>query len=219
MPIDIQRNIIFVHVPRTGGTSIEILLNLRNAVNYYAFAPWPELSPNNKSPQHFTYTELQQNLDVEFFRSAYKFAFVRNPWDRFVSEFAWRQFHYAKWAKPGHILFQGPYLESLRNFVRVLEMPTEERIDTFRGFDSHLETQTSFVTNEHGQVSVNFLGRFETYEESLRELFAQLRIVPVFIPRANRISRTHYRAYYCDYTRSAVEAFYAEDIGNFGYRF
>ena len=40
-----------------------------------------------------------------------------------------------------------------------------------------------------------------------------------YIPHINRALKTDYRSYYCDYTRSAVEEFYGEDIKTFGYKF
>ena len=57
---------LFIHVPRTGGSSINQAL--RSAFDY------------TELPRHHTFAEMRQHRHGRF-----SFGFVRNPWDRCVS--------------------------------------------------------------------------------------------------------------------------------------
>jgi hypothetical protein len=77
------RKIIFIHIPKTAGSSIEHLL--RDEGNY-------ELDfigvRNGRSTHHYMGIELKMILK-ELYPTYYKFSFVRNPYDRLISEYFW----------------------------------------------------------------------------------------------------------------------------------
>ena len=76
-----EYNVIFIHVPKTAGTSMESREFLG-------------------SGGHQTILDFQ---DEDGFADAFKFAFVRNPWDRYVS--AWSQMNDGR---PSEILTTAP---------------------------------------------------------------------------------------------------------------
>jgi hypothetical protein len=63
-------DIVFVHINKTGGSSIETALGL----------PF----------QHRTALELRSYLGERRWRERFSFAFVRNPWDKVASHYAYR---------------------------------------------------------------------------------------------------------------------------------
>ena len=77
------RKIIFIHIPKTAGSSIEHLL--RDEGKY-------ELDfigvRNGRSTHHYMGIELKMILK-ELYPTYYKFSFVRNPYDRLISEYFW----------------------------------------------------------------------------------------------------------------------------------
>ena len=92
MPIDRDRRVVFVHIPKTGGTTIETILEL--------YEPWPavrmdilrgpyERDGEELHLQHLPLEELSAVAGVDF-SNWYKFGFVRNPWDRLVSSFCFK---------------------------------------------------------------------------------------------------------------------------------
>jgi hypothetical protein len=238
MPIDIRRNFVFIHIPKTGGTSIERMFHLVGREHLFSYLPLPYFVPANKSPQHLTWLELKKNIEValqmhstpspgfdqtckEFLENAYKFAFVRNPWDRFLSEYYWRKAWYFKELQKGINFFYSPnVMESLDTFVSVFDLPEEKRMDKKRGGDGHWETQLSFLVNESGKIAVNFVGRFENFEHDLRMVASKIGIRLGQILHVAKSQRDKdYRPYYSAYARSAVQSFYKDDIREFGYTF
>jgi chondroitin 4-sulfotransferase 11 len=63
-------NVAFVHINKTGGTSIEQALGLRF--------------------QHLTAIELRDQLGARYWNEKFSFAFVRNPWDKVASHYRYR---------------------------------------------------------------------------------------------------------------------------------
>jgi Sulfotransferase family len=68
--------LIFVHITRTGGTSIEAAL---------AGQDWWDISPQTK---HLSARQTRAQVGEEKWNNYLKFSVVRNPWDRVVSMFA-----------------------------------------------------------------------------------------------------------------------------------
>lgn len=81
---------IFIHIGKTGGTSIEYKLNPN--------VPKCDKVPgNSKLPdKHWTALEYK-NRYPEYFKKYTKFTFVRNPWDHQVSLFKWFKRLNKKW--------------------------------------------------------------------------------------------------------------------------
>jgi hypothetical protein len=222
VPFDADKMLVFIHVPKTGGTSIEHMFGLREPSKFFSKTPIPTLTPPNKTPQHFTYRELQNNLPPDFLRAAYKFAFVRNPWDRFLSEYCYRRDHY----KGTPVLRSGRYhyndtdLESLGNFTRIFERPPEKLREATGGFDGHIDTQLSYLVDDDGKIATDFVGRFEEFETHVRFIAQRFNLPITAMSHLERSSRqSDYRIYYSDYSRAAVADFYKCDIETFGYAF
>jgi hypothetical protein len=68
--------LIFVHIARTGGTSIETALTGHD---------WWLISPETK---HLSARQIRLRAGEERWNKYFKFSVVRNPWDRVVSMFA-----------------------------------------------------------------------------------------------------------------------------------
>ena len=96
--INHQHKFLFIHVPRTGGTSIE------------AQFQYNEAKEKNK---HWNLNDWKNQLNGEDFDSYFKFTFVRNPWDILISKYvcSW----YAVKHRGGEIGYQSG--KSLKYFL------------------------------------------------------------------------------------------------------
>jgi len=77
---------IFVHIPKTGGSSLEHRLHTAESINPYY----------NWLPPHLTIAEHAQVFSDVLFGDCYKWTVVRNPHERFLSAYYWRKHWYLK---------------------------------------------------------------------------------------------------------------------------
>jgi hypothetical protein len=192
-------------VPRTGGTTILTLLGLwkeeRSANLQTLFGDLGQLDL-----QHLTVSQVRQFLTPAEFASYFKFAFVRNPWDRTVSAALWRA------------RFRDEAIRDLRDYVDWAERVNKSGLR--RPSDAHALPQSSFVIDEDGRMGVTCIGRFERYAQDLQAILG--RFLKIRHPLPNKLQhpdRRHYRNYYDDDLKKRVGALYAEDVGRFDYSF
>lgn len=198
MPLFRRLNAAFVHVPKTGGQTVERVLGCSyTPADLYGVDGDVELS-------HLTAAEMAAR-EPAFFAAAFKFAFVRNPWDRVVSEY-----HYTG----GRTAYLPRPAADFGEFVAALEAVRPAELTHVAA--SHVRPQVVYV----GGPPLDFLGRFETFATDLRRVCARLGVkVGRRLPRVNASVRGPYQAYYTPETAAAVGRVYAADAETFGYRF
>jgi len=172
------RDIIFVHIPRTAGTS---------TCGYFGI-------DNN----HDTAKQLRQG-DPQRWINAFTFAIVRNPWDRAVSY--WSRIHRRRLTT-----------QSFPEWVK-------EGMPPFWDGAVHPLDTSGFVTS-NGLVLVDYLGQYETLQNSIRYVVHSTEFVPSRdFPHVRRIERKHYSTYYDDKAMEIVAGFCKWEIDRFGYKF
>lgn len=143
----------------------------------------------------------------KLYKDYFKFAFVRNPWDRIVS--AW---HNKVVDRNFYKFDEGLHrdLQSFPNFIDWVESLDIEKADI------HLRPQSSMIDLEN----CDYLGRMETFEQDLEDVFQRLDL-----PNKSRkiinltAGRKSYQEYYNDDLMQRVEKIYSKDIQIFGYRY
>ena len=182
---------IFIHIPKTAGTSVAQAL--------YG------------GSRHVPYFEYER-ANRRKFRLFFKFAFVRNPWDRIVSTYFF--------LKGGGVnemdrRFASEHLAAYDNFAAFVEgWLTRENIWSY----VHFKPQYYFICDPRLRLRVNFVGRTETIAEDFRYVCQRLAI-EAELGWANRSGHRRYREYYNDELRKRVAEVYAEDIALFDYEF
>ena len=73
--------------------------------------------------------------------------------------------------------------------------------------------------DKHGGIGVDFIGRYETFEDDYASVCAHMNIDPPCNKQVNASRHDHYSTYYDDYTRELVSRKFALDINMFGYSF
>jgi hypothetical protein len=198
-----QHRCIHVHVPKTGGQSIRLLLEPGER-NIDAFDC--EGEGLGEKATHLFAWEMRDSDREGIWGEYFSFAFVRNPWDRVVSEYLWRE-------RRSHIRIA---YETFEAFLEALKTGWDYEMDDYR----HVVMQSRFVCDEEGDVMVDFTGRFETLERDVEEVRRLLNLPKQALPKFNLSKqRGHYSVYYTPETRKMVGEMYAEDVERFGYRF
>lgn len=182
---------IFVHIPKTAGMAIA-----------------ESLFPGERSRHDPYYVYRQAN--ARKFRAYFKFAFVRNPWDRLVSSYSYLR-------RGGND--EEDRIWSAQNLARfpdfksfVLTWLTPENAKSW----IHFIPQTDFIFNLDGKLMVDFVGRYETLERDVG-IVAERLGRPVPLIRSNQSDHAHYSTYYDSETSDVVRQVYARDLEAFGY--
>ena len=91
MPFIHEHDLLFVHIPKTGGTSIEKKFNIEKCYdNCYGSEELVFPAKNTIfSQQHYT-PDLIKDLYENWFNNYKKFTIVRNPYTRAISEYFFR---------------------------------------------------------------------------------------------------------------------------------
>ena len=217
MLLSVRHRFLFVHIAKTGGTSVRTALEGRRWRDPWY---WPmflcsrlsHLSGHRiatKLPRHAKVIAAKELLPKAFFDSLFKFAFVRNPWDLQVSSF-----HHIRRERPhylgGHDDFEG--------FLRW-------KLDPARPYQYHVDTsielQSDYLIDLHGNLAVDFIGRYERLRQDFATACERIGIPAPALPhvRAATDRSKDYRRYYTDETAELVARHFARDTEMLGYRF
>ena len=211
-----EHKTVFIHIPKAAGVAITHML-LQPIVGYDTTqeigglsVPLKlrfELRGKQKHKQARYYT-VDDDITYQQWREYYKFAVVRNPWDRVVSEFFWR--HTLPTRRPSI---------RLAKFIDYCEARIRDRRNRARDiYWPHAQLQESFITDAAGYVIVDDVFRFEDLESVVCELKERTGL-PLSLQKLNDSCHDDYRQYYDKATRDRVGQLYAKDIARFGYEF
>jgi hypothetical protein len=195
---------ILVHIPRTGGTSFE------QAVfggNWWA---------KHKETKHILASQAKK-IYQEYWDDYFKFAVVRNPWDRCVSMMHFGNFFY------------GAYGDTL----------TESMLDWYKekfGYPVVTEFDYRFYKREeilhsghcenqvYGNIideDLDYIAKLETIDDDFAEISKILGLNKKQLPKAAKSTsrKKEYHSYYTDQVKEIVEQMYLHDIVQYEYTF
>ncbi|MFT6408521.1 MAG: hypothetical protein ACJAQ6_001941 [Arenicella sp.] len=207
MIISHKHRYIFFAIPKTATHSV------REALHHYSAdgdwqqqllfteqtIPLPEIAEIKHG--HISVQQLEPAIDPAQWHSYFRFAFVRNPFDRFVSTCAFLNRQNPRF-QANSLLWMKMALERPVFRARILAIP-----------------QSDLLTDANGQLGVDFIGRYETLQASMDTVFEHLGLPSVELRVRNPSEHAHYREYYDDHLRALVENFYQADLQRFNYTF
>jgi hypothetical protein len=212
MLISYQHNFIFIHVAKAAGTSVyqALLPFSRQTEGGWWNKQLGILGPLNRIGRLYLHNDFRIHIPAfrvrrclprEIYDRAFKFAFVRNPWDRMVSQYNYRCQNTAH--------SRHETIKALPDFEAYLRWEISHR-----GHDN----QTRYVTDRRGNLIVDFVGRFENLEADFATVCSRLSL-PAALPHVNTSKHRDYREYYTPATRDLVAQHFRRDIEMFGYQF
>jgi hypothetical protein len=203
MLISKKYKFIFVHIQKTGGTSVMVVLS-KNI---------PDLKP--LCFKHDGAVEGIAELGEDEWKTYFKFAFVRNPWDRLLSWYSMII------NTPDRITKLRSYVrKNSNNFDEFIKNCTESIMDD-DGIQSFSKNQIDYLVNNNGELAIDYIGRFEDLDKSFRYFLKKVKLdEKIKLPHVNHAStHKHYSTYYSESTIDLVGKRFSKDIEKFEYSF
>jgi len=189
-----HHRVIFVHIHKTGGSSIEAALDLeeRRGRGTGGAMHGPE--------KHWPARTIKRRVPPEVWRDYYKFSIVRNPWAR-VASYWWN-------------VHKGGPRPDFREWL-LAEFARKRR-------PWWLRSQIEWLESPNGSFEIDFVGRFENLAADFARACGLADIAPRPLPHILRRQprrRPHYTDVYDPETRSLIATAHAADIAEFKYQF
>ena len=203
-----RHRFIFAAVPKTGTHAVRQALReqmgAEDVEQVRLFVekrfPWAELAAVRHG--HLSLQQIRPYLGEDAFGGYFKFAIVRNPFDRFVS--------YCAFMMRDRTDFQQWPQAVMRHFL--FEAPPEDHI--------LFQPQSHLLLAEDGRTLLtDRIGRVEDMQASYDAVCARIGIASRPLDRVNASPRGDYRRYYDPALIDGVAARYARDLELFGYDF
>ena len=218
MIISHKYKFIFIHIPKSGGSSVS-----RSIIEYYRTTEkaecelsvfksddwdpeWGKPLPHSPKilkdlPQHAKYPEIKKYFSEKFpqknIDDYFKFSFVRNPWARLVSVYEYDK-----------------KLEEIGNENRFSPAFKSSTFKDFIKNNPEGYNQLAWLCEKQ-----TFAGKIEHGQKNLDTIYDKLKIPRQKLPRINTTNHKRYTEYYDDETREIVAEKHAKDIEHFGYKF
>ena len=236
---------IFIHIPKTAGTTVREYLMKMGVANSQRTSGLPNMN-------------FLQNIAqvVNLYPNYFTFSFVRNPFDRFVSYYM-HGLRKNKEAIEKGVINTLPYTTMRECIDLTLELrevgkgyiPSRYAMDIDKKIgahktpfnklyfeEKHSKEQTKFLLDYNpktyfgvkrfNNASCDFIARFENFDTDFANLLDILNL-PQTPYKLHHISkdrllnnkRRHYSHYYNNETKKLVEEMYARDLEHLGYEF
>jgi hypothetical protein len=198
-----RKNAVFIWIPKNAGTSLHETMDCPKILES-AEVPWRFCGSGLVTFGHMDYHALLAKgwVSEEFDRTAFKFAFLRNPYSRAVS-----LYFYLKSKR-----FPGDW--SFGDFCRMLE---RDGVDPIGITNSKGLVQCNPQIRWLENLRMDFLGRSETVDQDFALIQEQLGLPRVDVPKLNKSTKSDYRELYDEKSRKLVLEFYREDFDRLGY--
>jgi hypothetical protein len=236
-------NIIYFHIPKTGGTYIQTLLE-----DYYNFTSYNFLVRSDfhifnefnkkKTNEYKDYLKVtpfsnrlfgvnnyysgsnelmdMTTLGEEKWNTSFKFAFVRDPYSRFISAF--------------NFILSIPTISE--NLIDNDNYAKFENIDYFIDNRDELSdiaynhvflSQYDQIIDKDGINNMNFIGKQENMEEDLNGVLLKVGFNKIIhekktIINKNKIDYSYYKTYYTEYSFNFVNRHFERDFKEFNYK-
>jgi len=204
MIISHRKKFIWIHFPKCAGTSIRELLQNNPMFQADILPMWHSKRPINWEEEypkvdtnlwtHSSASDIKKYLDERGYRwdDYFKFVFIRNPWERAVSEYEYyRQIMNIKKDKSDFN-------------TKITEMAINKPPQNFimrnagSGWSPH-----DYIFDEDGKLMVDFIGKVENieqdFEKVVKKILPYANITQWRLPHRNKTTKNKsYRDYYDD---------------------
>lgn|GEM_PF-362225 len=189
-------NAVYFYIPKVASTSLKSL--------FASLLGFDDKEKFHKiSYPSVLRSELKKNNQY------FKFAIVRNPYDRLVSNY------FGKVKNQRNYAMKAPFKGcSFDEFIRIVcNLPDEK-------MDNHFKPQHTFICNEAGDLLPDFIGKYERLADDFQIIVEKAGLPQdLKLPHRAKSQRGAFQQYYSSQTRELVYQRYRQDFDLFGYSY
>jgi hypothetical protein len=191
---------IFTAIPKTGTSTMRRVLKNKDWEFIFKF--------KDKNSQHDRAIHQQEYFQKHNYdyNSYFKFAFVRNPWERCLSAHRW----FVRRGDLSNTPFRGFICDYFSN---------QYKQSPGKNFFQKMDLQINWINDQNGNNLLDFVGKTENFKEDFNTICDKIKIPRKQLPHKNKTKHKHYTEYYDDETKQIIAEKYAKDIEYFGYKF
>lgn len=218
--ISLQKNFLFIHLPKTGGNSVQkALLKYSedrvvsiNQISHDVTEDFEIRNDKYKISKHSTLTRYKAVLNPSIYKNLFKFTTIRNPWDRMISFYFSPHRNTPEWNREEFKLLV-KRIRPLRHFI-VEKRSNSLFLRKFDNFRYLLRTP-----HEKLDSHIDMVLKYENLENDFESLCNKLDINYIKLPILNKSHRRHYSHYYDKELIEIVRNRFWEEIEFGNYKF
>lgn len=236
MLISHEYNFIFIHIGKTGGTSIEKVLC------EYLNTDFEETKkdPDGNWWKHAWAKDMRKRVGLEIWRDYFTFSFVRNPYDMILSLYCMYT-QYPEYTNPDvHPALYHPW-NQYRDFEDFIVSMGKQRYESDKKWHRQLDKlgvktqiqvwnslknlQTSYLTESWkglrgpGKILVDFVGRFENFCIDFHAVCSHIGLPKLDLIHHGITQHQPYQEVYTQEMKQIVYQHFSLDIERFSYKF
>lgn len=186
---------IFVHIPRTAGTSVEQAIR-------------PDWSWESFKEEKHILASTAKTIYKEYWDDYFKFSFIRNPWDRMVSMSKYSYFYGCE--------INNDKLDVSEYKKKFPQIEIDSRSKSVADKYSPISNAVYLnILNEE----LDFIGRFEKLQEDYNKVCSIIGCTNQLGHKEQGEKKANYTKFYTEDVKKVVGEVYKKDIEYFGYKF
>lgn len=207
--ISIQKKFLFIHVPKTGGNSIQNILKQYSEDDIVVLDKHQdgverfEISNTKYNiRKHSTISCYKDEIEKNIFEKLFKFSTLRNPWDMCVSYYFSPHRGVVSWNK-----------DDFKKFISTIPAISYYiSLDPSSNISNNSSKINNFDKKRPIDYNIDFLMRFENLDQDFKKVCETISIPYEKLPIRNKSNRNHYTQYYNNELKSIIENKFEEEI-------
>lgn len=181
-----ENNTMFIHIPKTGGSALHSELQNQNKVALTI-------------PGHLSVKSMHIARGIEVF------SIVRNPYERMKS--IYRHYYVKDLENTSNKTFE-QFVIGVKNSFKSDGLPMNDL--------PHVKSQSYWVCDSSGNVNIDTVLKYESYDREVIEFLNKKNIDITFIPK-ERVGDRNIKAELNDNIKEIIYEIYQSDFINFNY--
>jgi hypothetical protein len=219
MIISHSKKFVFIHIPKTAGTTTANVLKPHNQT--VKPRPWRTISHALRFPanprtawfeQHDSAAMVKARWGASAFKDYYKFSFVRNPFEHSVSHYLFTKDMTFGWNRKTTI---SDY--SFEDYLRWrIEASAHQKLERRTRF-VRMPDQSFYILDANENQLVDDIYKADSFADSMQRLCQKIDILaPKTLPHLRRQKKSAHNFLNSD-TIDLIQRLYDRDFTNFGY--